>query len=376
MIPRSIEKQIVERIKNTNKVIVLYGARQVGKTTLIKSLLKKQFKNILEVNADQKKYQDILSSTDLNQIKRLVTGYDLLFIDEAQRIPNIGLNLKIIHDNIPGLKIIATGSSSFELASKIDETLSGRIWTYTLFPISILEWRELHNPFEIDERLPEFLMYGMYPELFSYENELDKMDYLRNLINSYLYKDVLELSQIKNSGKIFDLLRLLAYQIGSPVSYNELGKKLGLSTDTVISYIDLLEKVFVIYRMPGFSKNLRKEITKNKKIYFYDVGVRNALIEDFTHPDIRPDIGHLWENFVISERIKRNNYLRAHLNSFFWRTYTGAELDYVEQGGGQLSGVEIKWGDKIVKAPKSWLENYSEADFKTINTKNYQDFVL
>jgi len=376
MIPRSIEKQIVERIKNTNKVIVLYGARQVGKTTLIKSLLKKQFKNILEVNADQKKYQDILSSTDLNQIKRLVTGYDLLFIDEAQRIPNIGLNLKIIHDNIPGLKIIATGSSSFELASKIDETLSGRIWTYTLFPISILEWRELHNPFEIDERLPEFLMYGMYPELFSYENELDKMDYLRNLINSYLYKDVLELSQIKNSGKIFDLLRLLAYQIGSPVSYNELGKKLGLSTDTVISYIDLLEKVFVIYRMPGFSKNLRKEITKNKKIYFYDVGVRNAIIENFTHPDIRPDIGHLWENFVISERIKRNNYLRAHLNSFFWRTYTGAELDYVEQGGGQLSGVEIKWGDKIVKAPKSWLENYLEADFKTINTKNYQDFVL
>ncbi len=376
MIPRSIEKQIVERLKNTNKVIVLYGARQVGKTTLIKSLLKKHFKNILEVNADQKKYQDILSSTDLNQIKRLVTGYDLLFIDEAQRIPNIGLNLKIIHDNIPELKIIATGSSSLELASKIDEKLSGRIWTYTLFPISILEWRELHNPFEIDERLPEFLMYGMYPELFSYENELDKMDYLRNLINSYLYKDLLELSQIKNSGKIYDLLRLLAYQIGSPVSYNELGKKLGLSTDTVISYVDLLEKVFVIYRMPGFSKNLRKEITKNKKIYFYDVGVRNAIIEDFTSPDIRPDIGHLWENFVISERIKRNSYLRAHLNSFFWRTYTGAELDYVEQGGGKLLGVEIKWGDKIVKAPKSWLENYDEADFKTINASNYQEFVL
>jgi predicted AAA+ superfamily ATPase len=376
MIPRSIEKQIVERLKNTNKVIVLYGARQVGKTTLIKSLLKKHFKNILEVNADQKKYQDILSSTDLNQIKRLVTGYDLLFIDEAQRISNIGLNLKIIHDNIPELKIIATGSSSLELASKIDEKLSGRIWTYTLFPISILEWRELHNPFEIDERLPEFLMYGMYPELFSYENELDKMDYLRNLINSYLYKDLLELSQIKNSGKIYDLLRLLAYQIGSPVSYNELGKKLGLSTDTVISYVDLLEKVFVIYRMPGFSKNLRKEITKNKKIYFYDVGVRNAIIEDFTSPDIRPDIGHLWENFVISERIKRNSYLRAHLNSFFWRTYTGAELDYVEQGGGKLLGVEIKWGDKIVKAPKSWLENYDEADFKTINASNYQEFVL
>ena len=376
MIPRNIEIQIVDRIKQTNKIIVVYGARQVGKTTLIKYLIKSQFKKVLEVNADQKRYQDILSSTDLVQLKRLVSGYNLLFIDEAQRIPNIGINLKIIHDNIPDLKIIATGSSSFELANKISEPLTGRTWTYTLFPISILEWRELYNPFEIDEKLPEFLMYGMYPEIFSYKNELDKMDYLKELINSFLYKDLLELSQIKNSGKIYDLLRLLAYQIGSPVSYNELGKKLGLSTDTVISYIDLLEKVFVIYRMPGFSKNLRKEVTKNKKIYFYDVGVRNALIEDFTPPDKRPDIGHLWENFIISERIKRNGYLRAHLNSFFWRTYTGAELDYVEQGAGKLVGVEIKWGNKIVKAPKSWLENYIEADFRTVNSENYQDFVL
>ena len=376
MIPRNVEMQIVNRLKASNKIIVLYGARQVGKTTLIKSLLKRHFKKVLEIDADQKKYQDILSSTDLNQLKRLVTGYNLLFIDEAQRIPNIGINLKIIHDNIPNLKIIATGSSSFELANKINETLTGRTWTYTLFPISVLEWSEIYNPFEIDEKLSEFLTYGMYPEIFSYENELDKMDYLKELINSFLYKDLLELSQIKNAGKIYDLLRMLAFQIGSPVSYNELGKKLGLSTDTVISYIDLLEKVFVIYRMPGFSKNLRKEITKNKKIYFFDVGVRNALIEDFTNPEKRPDIGHLWENFIISERIKRNSYLRAHLNSFFWRTYTGAELDHVEQGAGQLSGVEIKWGDKNVKAPKSWLENYPGADFKTINSKNYQDFVL
>lgn len=376
MIPRNIEIQIVERIKKSNKIIVLYGARQVGKTTLIKLLLKKQFKKVLEINADQKKYLDILSSTDLNQLKRLVTGYNLLFIDEAQRIPNIGLNLKIIHDNIPGLKIIATGSSSFELANKISEPLTGRTWTYTLFPISILEWSKIYNPFEIDGKLPEFMTYGMYPEIFSYENELDKMDYLKELINSFLYKDLLELSQIKNSGKIYDLLRLLAFQIGSPVSYNEFGKKLGLSTDTVISYIGLLEKVFVIYRMPGFSKNLRKEITKNKKIYFYDIGVRNALIENFTAPNNRPDIGHIWENFIVSERIKRNSYLRAHLNSFFWRTYTGAELDYVEQGAGQLLGVEIKWGNKIVKAPKSWIENYKGADFRTVNSTNYQDFVL
>ena len=376
MIPRNIEKQIISRISTSNKIIVLYGARQVGKTTLIKTLLKNKFRNVLEVNADQKRYQDVLSSTDLNQLTRLVAGYNLLFIDEAQRIPNIGLNLKIIHDNIPDLKIIATGSSSFELTNKISEPLTGRTWTYILYPISILEWKELLNPFEIDEKLPEYLTYGMYPEIFSYQNELDKMDYLKELINSFLYKDLLELSQIKNSGKIYDLLRLLAFQIGSLVSYSELGKKLGLSTDTVISYIDLLEKVFVIYRMPGFSKNLRKEITKNKKIYFFDVGVRNALIEDFSLPDRRQNIGHLWENFIISERIKRNNYLRAHLNSFFWRTYTGAELDYVEQGSGKLSGVEIKWGNRLAKAPKTWLDAYKKADFKTINLENYQDFVL
>jgi len=376
MIPRNIEKQIISRISTSNKIIVLYGARQVGKTTLIKTLLKNKFKNVLEVNADQKRYQDVLSSTDLNQLTRLVAGYNLLFIDEAQRIPNIGLNLKIIHDNIPDLKIIATGSSSFELTNKISEPLTGRTWTYILYPISILEWKELLNPFEIDEKLPEYLTYGMYPEIFSYQNELDKMDYLKELINSFLYKDLLELSQIKNSGKIYDLLRLLAFQIGSLVSYSELGKKLGLSTDTVISYIDLLEKVFVIYRMPGFSKNLSKEITKNKKIYFFDVGVRNALIEDFSLPDRRQNIGHLWENFIISERIKRNNYLRAHLNSFFWRTYTGAELDYVEQGSGKLSGVEIKWGNRLAKAPKTWLDAYKKADFKTINLENYQDFVL
>jgi predicted AAA+ superfamily ATPase len=375
MIYRSIEKQIIERLEQSNKIVILYGARQVGKTTIIKSILNNRFGKTIEVNADQLKYQKILSSADLNQFKRLVFGYNLLFIDEAQRIPNIGLNLKIIHDNIPGLKIIATGSSSFELANKISEPLTGRTWTYSLFPISVLEWRESLNPFEIDEKLPEFLTFGMYPEVFSYPNDADKKDYLKELTTSFLYKDLLELNQIKNSGKIFDLLRLLAYQIGSTVSYNELGRQLGISTDTVISYIDLLEKVFVIYRLSGFSKNMRKEIVKNKKIYFYDVGVRNAIINDFTSPEIRPDKGALWENFIITERIKRNSYQRNHVNSFFWRTYTGAELDYLEQGDGKLSGFEIKWGNKIAKAPQSWIDNYIEAEFKSVNMENYLEFV-
>lgn len=371
MIPRTIEKQVVARLNESDKIVILYGARQVGKTTLIKKALNNQSSKILEINADIRKYQEVLSSQDLNQLQRLVAGYNLLFIDEAQRIPNIGLNLKILHDNIPELKIIVTGSSSLELANKISEPLTGRTWTFRLFPISILEWAELINPFEIDQRLNEFLTFGMYPEVFSYKNDLDKMDYLKELTHSLLYKDLLDLSPIKNSGKIYDLLKLLAYQIGSTVSYNELGKKLGLSTDTVISYIDLLEKVFVIYRLPGFSKNLRKEITKNKKVYFCDVGVRNALIEDFSSPDKRPDIGHLWENFIVSERIKRNTYYRAHTNHYFWRTYTGAELDFVEQGAGKLLGVEIKWAKKRAKAPKTWVESYSESDFRYINTENY-----
>lgn len=376
MIYRTIENQIVERLQHSNKIVVVYGARQVGKTTLIKTIVKNNFKSVLEINADEKKYQNVLSSMDLNQLKRLVSGYKILFIDEAQRIQNIGLNLKILHDNIPELKIIATGSSSFELANQISEPLTGRTWIYKLFPVSLLECSSFLNPFELDEKLQEFLIFGMYPEVFSYENALDKMDYLKQLAESFLYKDLLELKQIKNSAKIYDLLRLLAFQIGSTVSYSELGKKLGLSTDTVISYIDLLEKVFVVFRLGGFNKNLRKEITKNKKVFFYDVGVRNALIEDYSLPNERPDIGALWENFIISERLKRNSYLRAHVNSFFWRTYTGAELDYVEQGSGKLSGVEIKWGDKKAKVPKSWKENYAESDFKSVNQANYQDFVI
>lgn len=376
MIPRYIEKNIIHRLKQSDKIIILYGARQVGKTTLIETILKKRFGKILEINADQIKYREILSSTDLNQIKRLVSGYDLLFIDEAQQVPDIGLNLKIIKDNIPELKIIATGSSSFELANKISEPLTGRKWTFKLFPISLLELSDFKNPFELDSELSDFLTFGMYPEVFSYENRLDKMDYLKEIVESFLYKDLLTLSQIKNSGKIYELLQLLAYQIGSPVSYSELGRKLGLSTDTVISYIDLLEKVFVIYRLPGFSRNLRKEITKNKKVYFYDTGIRNAVIEDFSLPEKRPDIGALWENFVISERIKRNNYKRTHAKSYFWRTYTGAELDYIEESSGKLSGYEIKWKKKKSKPPKSWMETYKNADFEIINSENHQDFLI
>jgi len=376
MIPRYIATNIIQRINQSDKIIVIYGARQVGKTTLIKTILKNDFGKVLEINADQLKYRDILSSADLTQIKRLVSGYDLLFIDEAQQVPDIGLNLKIIKDNVPDLKIIATGSSSFELANKISEPLTGRKWTFTLFPISLLELSDFKNPFELDSELTDFLTFGMYPEVFSYENRLDKMDYLKEIIESFFYKDVLTLSQIKNSGKIYELLQLLAYQIGSPVSYSELGRKLGLSTDTVISYIDLLEKVFVIYRLPGFSRNLRKEITKNKKVYFYDTGIRNAVIEDFSLPEKRPDIGALWENFIISERIKRNTYKRAHAKSYFWRTYTGAELDYIEESSGKLSGYEIKWKKKKAKVPKSWAENYENAHFNVINAENYQDFLL
>ena len=376
MIARILEKQIVDRLSSSNKIIVLYGSRQAGKTTLISGLLKKLPYKTLSVNADRQEFTDVLSSRNFGRLQRLVSGYELLFIDEAQRIQDIGINLKILHDELPDLKIIATGSSSFELANTMKEPLTGRTWTFTLFPIALLELNGSYNRFELDQKLDDFLLFGMYPEVFSFDNTLDKTQYLQELSSAYLYKDILELADIRNARAIYDLLRLLAYQIGSTVSMNELARQLGLSKETVTRYIDLLEKAFVVFRLSGFSRNLRKEIVKMDKIFFYDLGIRNAVIENFNELSRRRDVGQLWENFVIIERIKLMNYLRQYSNRYFWRTYTGAELDYVEEMRGQLNGIEIKWGKKVAKAPRTWLETYSEATFQSINRENYLDFIL
>jgi predicted AAA+ superfamily ATPase len=376
MIKRKLERPIREALLQSGKIVILYGPRQVGKTTLIKRILKELPLRKLEINADELKYNDILSSRDLRKMKELVGEAELLFIDEAQRITDIGINLKILHDSLPGLKVIATGSSSFDLANRVMEPLTGRTRTFRLFPVSMEELSLQHTPFELKDQLESYLKYGTYPEVIELEGREQKLLHLRELTSSYIYKDILQLSNIKHSDKIHKLLRLLAFQVGSPVSLHELAKPLEMSHSTVNDYIDLLEKGFVLFRLSAFSRNLRKEITKKSKIFFYDLGIRNMLVDNFNSLENRNDIGALWENFLMVERKKKVAYEPAFANTYFWRTYTGAELDYVEETGGELHGYEFKFNPKKKqKAPKTWLETYENATFEKIDRENFLDFV-
>jgi predicted AAA+ superfamily ATPase len=376
MIPRLLTETIQKRLVASNKIIILYGPRQVGKTTLVRKIIQELPYRSLMVNADELPYQTVLASRDLAQMKLLVEGYELLFVDEAQRIPDIGINLKILHDALPDLKIITTGSSSFELANRTKEPLTGRTWTYELFPISVGELRQQQNTFELQQRLTELLRFGSYPDTLQQSNTADKIQYLRELSSAYLYKDIVEMASIRHADKLRKLLQLLAFRVGSEVSPNELGNALGMSKDTVNVYIDLLEKAFVVFRLSGFSRNLRKEISKMDKIYFYDLGIRNVLIDNFQPLDLRTDVGALWENFLIVERRKRNAYTGQFATTHFWRTYSGAELDYIEDANGQLTGYEFKFSRKSAKAPTSWDDNYPGAGFTLVNQDNYLSFLL
>lgn len=373
-IQRIIKDKIIKNILETDKITIIYGPRQVGKTTLSKDIIKALNYKTLSVNADQEKYIDILSSRDLNKLKSFVDGYELLFIDEAQRISNIGINLKILHDEMPEIKIIATGSSSFDLANKVNEPLTGRIWSYNLFPLAFSELKSRYDNFQLQELLEPALVFGAYPEIFLTTSFKSKENQLREIGRSYLYKDILDLQDIRQSAKIKDLLKLLAFQIGAEVSLNELAGRLGISRETVEHYVDLLEKTFVIFRLPGFSRNLRKEVSKMDKIFFYDLGIRNTLIDNFKSLADRDDVGALWENFLIIERMKYLAYIGKGASSYFWRTHTGAELDYVEESGGKLSGYEFKFGNKQKKIPQAWADNYS-LEFNLINRNNFLNFI-
>ena len=376
MIQRIIEKSILRSINDDNKIIVIYGARQVGKTTLINNLLNKTSKKIIKINADIEKYNTIFSSRNLNLMTEVIDNNELLFIDEAQNIKDIGINLKILHDSLPKLKIIVTGSSSFELANKIKEPLTGRTKTFHLYPISVEELRKTKSIFDIKNNLENYMLYGMYPEIRTIKSTKNKIAHLRELASAYLYRDVLQLAHIKHSDKIHKLLKLLAFQMGSLVSIHELSKQLKMSFETVNNYIDLLEKGFILFRLSGYSGNLRKEVTKMDKIYFYDLGIRNMLIDNFNNLEFRHDKGALWENFLIMERIKKISYHNEFSNNYFWRTYSGAELDYIEETNGQLNGYEFKWKSNKARKPKTWLENYSNSSFTLINNDNFLDFIL
>jgi hypothetical protein len=374
MLKRTSEELILKSLMELNKVVLIFGARQVGKTTLCKKLISGYIGKMLAVNGDEIKYHEIFSSRDFSKMKLLLNGYDLLFIDEAQRIPEIGINLKIIADNMPDLKILVTGSLSLDLANKVKEPLTGRSATFRLHPFSIEELEQQMSIFEIQQRLEEFLIYGLYPEIALYSSSSDKEKHLLELASAYLYKDVLELSSIRNSSKINQLLRLIAFQIGSEVSLNEIANSLGMSQETVDSYIDLLEKSFVLFRLGGFSRNLRKEISKRDKIFFWDLGIRNCIINNFSPLNLRVDTGALWENFIIAERLKYLNNNGITTSSYFWRTYTGAEIDYVEEKNGVLYAYEIKYSKARKKAPQTWTENYG-SNFNSITRENFFDYI-
>jgi uncharacterized protein len=375
---RTIGEQIRARlVSGPRKIIILYGQRQIGKTTLAQHILQAEDnKKVLYLNGDFNPHVAIFASRDPAQLRLFTTGYDYLFIDEAQRIPDIGINLKILHDHFPQLRIIVTGSSTLDLANRVQEPLTGRTWTFRLYPFSAEELVANIGLLEYQNRLEEWLLFGTYPGVLELGNRDDKATFLDELTQAYLYKDVLELSGIRHSQKLRDLLRLLAFQIGSEVSFNELGRQLGLDTVTIIKYIDLLEKSFVVQTVSGFSRNLRKEISKKQKIYFLDLGIRNALIGQFAPLNMRSDSGALWENFLFIERSKLLSNHKIRAKSFFWRLQTGSELDYIEEYEGRISGFEFKFGSKEMNAPAAWLATYPEATFNVINKTNWLSFLL
>lgn len=360
-----------------NKVLVILGSRQVGKTTLLKDYLttiNKTIKYKLDVG-DDIRIQELINSMNFSKIKEYIKGYELIAIDEAQKIRNIGQGLKIMVDQFPGIKIIATGSSSFELSGQIGEPLTGRKITLILYPVSQIELSNLYNDYELKTRLEEYLIYGSYPEVVVSDMFEEKKRILNEIVGSYLLKDILELERVKGSKILLDLLRLLAFQIGNEVSLSELGRQVGLDYKTVARYLDLFEKSFVIYNLRGFSRNLRKEITKKSKYYFLDNGIRNAIIANFNPLEIRDDIGKLWENFIISERIKKQSYKSIYANNYFWRTWEQKEIDFIEEREGKLYAYEIKWKGKKTKPPRDWKNTYPSSKFMIISPDNYLEFI-
>jgi hypothetical protein len=375
-IQRLLSESIKQKILHSNKVVLMYGARQVGKTTLAQRLIDELGIKTLRIDAEDTRYTEVLSGNNVERLRGLVAGYALLAIDEAQQIPGIGTTLKLLHDHFPDLRVIATGSSSFDLSSKVMEPLTGRHWAYTLYPISYGELALDRNPFELDQMLEHALVYGLYPETIATSALEEKRQYLSHLSSAYLYKDVLQIAQIRNSLKLQQLLKLLAYQIGSQVSLSEIATRLDINRETVSRYIDLLEKSFVIFRLGGLSRNLRNEVTKMDKIYFYDLGIRNSVIDMLKPIHDRNDLGQLWENFLIAERIKRNAYANRQASIYFWRLSTGAELDFVEEHAGAYHGFEFKWGTKQAKPPASWQAGYPNSTFTAIHRENYLSFII
>lgn len=373
MITRNLEKNITS-LFGKRKAIVIMGARQVGKSTLLQQMLAGR-EDVVWMNGDEMDIQELFREMTSTRIRAILGDNKFLVIDEAQRIQDIGLRMKLITDQVPEVQVIATGSSSFELAAKVNESLTGRKREFRMFPLTFGEMVRHTSFLEETRMIPHRLVYGYYPEVVTSPG--DERTVLKELSNSYLYKDILTLDSINKPDKLVRLLKALALQIGSQVSYNEIGNLIGLDSKTVEKYVDVLEKSFIVFRLNSFSRNLRNELKTSRKVYFWDLGIRNAVIGNLSQVENRTDAGDLWENFVIAERLKQNAYKGSFAQSWFWRTRQQNEIDYVEEEDGRLQAFEFKWNDRKgnVKCPESFVKSYPDAEFKVITPKNVEEFL-
>lgn len=373
MILRLTEQNILNKLGG-GKAIILFGARQTGKTTLFRKI-SENLPDVLWLNADEPDVAALFEAPSSTRFKAWFAPYKTVIIDEAQRIENIGIKLKLITDQLKEIQLIATGSSAFELANKINEPLTGRKWEFYLFPLSFAEMVAHHGLLEEKRMMYHRLVYGYYPEVINAAG--NEKEVLKQLSDSYLYKDILRWEGIKKPDKLIKLLQALSFQVGNQVSYNELGQTTGLDNETVEKYIQLLEQTFIIFRLSSLRRNLRNELKKARKIYFYDNGIRNALISNFAPPELRNDTGALWENFLMSERVKFNHYSSKWVNTYFWRTTAQQEIDYIEEYDGKIYAYEFKWNPKKkVNFSKSFIQGYTPEDIKTISPLNYDEFLL
>ncbi len=374
IIPRLLEQHIENQL-GKQKVIILYGTRRTGKSTIIESIAARHSPDTLLLQGEDMQVASLLQQRTVANYQQILRGKKIFIIDEAQAIPHIGKILKLMIDTIKGITIIVTGSSSFDLVNHIGEPLVGRNIIYHLFPIAQAELASIEDRISTLRNLEQRLIFGNYPELWHLNDNQEKENYLKQLVNSYLLKDLLTLENVKGADVLFKLLQLLAWQLGSQVSTVELGNNLQLNKKTIERYLDLLSKVFIIYPLSGYSGNLRKEVTKSKKWYFYDNGIRNALINNFSPLASRNDIGQLWEQYVLAERIKYNAYRNYQPRYFFWRTYDGQEIDFLEFQNQQLKGFECKWQNQIVKKPTAFTKAYPDAEFSVIDQTNYLEWI-
>jgi len=373
-IERYIHQQLTEKLFK-GKIILLFGARQTGKTTLLHHLLNQLPRQVLFLNGDDADVRSMLPDATSSRLKLLAGDHKVIFIDEAQRIADIGLILKLFADQLPGVQVIATGSSSFELANRLNEPLTGRKWEYHLFPLSFEEMVNHHGWLEEKRLLSHRLLYGYYPEIVTHPGS--GQDRLKALAGSYLYKDLLMLESIKKPIVLEKLLKALSLQLGNEVSYQELARLVGVNANTVEKYIDLLEKSFVIFRLTAYSRNIRNEIRKGRKIYFYDNGIRNAIIGNFNPLDLRTDTGALWENFLVSERMKYLASLQQDADRYFWRTTQQQEIDYLEEANGQLSAWEFKWNPKAkARFSKTFTKAYPDCPTAVVTPDNFEAFIM